>query len=445
MPGLVEYPEDPGKLDQLAADEVQERRKQIDAAWRYYEGNHKRPLKVKPGQPDDNVILNVCRKAIEQAVALLFGEPPGFEVGNETLDERLAALWAANDPAILLHNLGLQGGLTGHVFVKLVPSLASGLDTAGRQPTRPAGVKLVLLNPRLVTVWWKPDDMEKVTAYTVGWEAGDTSYRQDMVNAGNAWLVRDLVRERGRAWELQAETRWGYPWAPVVEWQNMPDPEEYYGDPDLVRPELNDALNFLASNTMRILKFHAHPKTIGTGMRSSDVQATEVDGFWTVPNPDAQIANLEMESDLGSSLAFLQLLQGWFFSEHRAVDMQSFAADLGNITNFGLRTLYKDALDKLASKRALYGKGLADISERMLALTGAQGRPAINWPDPLPFNDQEEIAGIQTEMALGLLSKQSAAGLRGRDWELEQQRIADETVNEDDIGTRLLAAFERGQ
>ena len=40
------------------------------------------------------------RKAIEQAVALLFGEPPGFEVGNETLDERLAALWAANDPAI---------------------------------------------------------------------------------------------------------------------------------------------------------------------------------------------------------------------------------------------------------------------------------------------------------------------------------------------------------
>ena len=43
------------------------------------------------------------------------------------------------------------------------------------------------------------------------------------------------------------------------------------------------------------------------------------------------------------------------------------------------------------------------------------------------------------------LVEAQAAGLRGRDWELEQHRMADEAVNQDDIGTRLLAAFERGQ
>ena len=75
MPGITEYPmEKPETLDELANEEMEQRRKAIDAAWRYYEGNHRRPLKVEPGQPDDNVILNVCRKAIEQAVALLFGE-----------------------------------------------------------------------------------------------------------------------------------------------------------------------------------------------------------------------------------------------------------------------------------------------------------------------------------------------------------------------------------
>jgi hypothetical protein len=431
----MEYPtEKPGELDRLAEGEMTARRKAIDAAWAYYEGNQKRPLKVRPGQPDDNVILNVCRKAIEQAVALLFGEPPTFEIGGqgeENEDEMLEAVWTDNNMPIFLHNLALQGALTGHVFVKLAPV--------------EGGVRFVLLNPRMVTVYWRPDDMDQVTAYSISFEQGDTALRQDIVNEGSSWLVRDLARQRGKDWTVVNETFWGYPWAPIVEWQNLPDPEEYYGDPDLVRPELNDALNFLASNTMRILKFHAHPKTIGTGMRATDLQATDVDGFWSVPNPEAQIKNLEMQSDLGSSMAFLQFLQGWFFSEHRAVDMASFTKDMGNITNFGLRTLYKDATDKLATKRALYGQGLADISERALALMGYAARPVVNWPDPLPFNDQEEITGIQTEMGLGILSKETAASLRGRNWEQEQERIEQEEAMSDNIGNRLLAAFERGQ
>ncbi len=441
MPGLMTYPmEKPGELDRLAEGEANERRKAIDTAWAYYEGNHKRPLKVRAGQPDDNVILNLCRKAIEQAVALLFGQLPEFEIGAQADDEEdqmLRALWVANDAPILLHNLALQGALTGHVFVKLVPEL----DAGGQL----ASVRFLLLNPRMVTVFWRPDDMAQVTAYTIGFEQGDTTMRQDLVNMGNVWLVRDLQRERGKDWQVTNEVVWGWPWAPIVEWQNLPDPEAYYGDPDLVRPDLNDAINFLASNTMRILKFHAHPKTIGTGMRASDLQETNVDGFWSVPNTDAQIKNLEMQSDLGSSLAFLQLLQGRFFSEHRAVDMTTFAKDMGNITNFGLRTLYKDALDKLATKRALYGQGLADLSERALALLGHVGRPVVTWPDPLPFNDQEEIAGIQTEMGLGILSKETAAGLRGRDWEQEQERIEQEEAMSDNIGNRLLRAFDQGQ
>lgn len=436
MPGLAEYPlNDPDQLTKLATDELAARRKAIDSAWAYYEGNHRKPLKVKRGQVDDNVILNVTRKAIAQAISLLFGELPTFEIGKDDQDDEdqlLADLWTANDAQILLHNMALNGALGGHVFVKMVPAEA-------------IGVRLLLLNPRQVSVFWQPDDMQVVTAYVIGYQLSDTEVRQDIVRMDGGWLVRDLARERGRNWEIKQELMWGFPWAPIVDWQNLPDPEEYYGDPDLVRPELNDALNFVASNTMRIIKHHGHPKTIGTGMRASEVQETAVDGFWSVPNPDAKIANLEMQSDLGSSMAFLQLLQQWFFAEHRAVDLASFGADLGNLTNFGLRTMYKDALDKLGTKRALYGKALADISERSLALMGMVGRPTITWPDPLPFNDAEEIVGIQTEMGLGILSKETAASLRGRKWELEQERIAEETAASDNIGSRLLAAFERGQ
>lgn len=435
MPGLAEYPlNDPDRLTKLASDELATRRKAIDSAWSYYEGNHRKPLKVKRGQTDDNVILNVTRKAIAQAVSLLFGELPTFEIGDNKQspeDEWLAEFWKANDAEILLHNMALQGALGGHVFIKLVPSETS--------------VRVLLLNPRQVTVFWQPDDMQTVNVYMIGYQLGDTEYRQDIVRTDGGWLVRDLVRERGRGWEIKQDLKWGFPWSPIVDWQNLPDPEDYYGDPDLVRPELNDGVNFIASNTMRIIKFHAQPKTIGTGIRASEVLETAVDGFWSISNPDAKIFNLEMQSDLGSSMAFLQLLQQWFFAEHRAVDMASFAADLGNLTNFGLRTIYKDALDKLKTKRALYGKGLADISQRAMALKAMAARPTITWNDPLPFNDAEEIAGIQTEMGLGILSKETAASLRGRDWELEQERIAEETAANDNIGSRLLAAFEKGQ
>jgi hypothetical protein len=441
MPGLRLYPyDDPASLERLANDEQQARTKQIDAAWDYYEGRHKKPLKVRAGQVDDNVILNVSRKVIEQAVSLLFGKTPGLEIGDkgdQPEDVRLAEIWEANHQDILLHNMALQGALTGHVFVKLQPEVAPASQGV-------SGVRFVLLNPRMVSVFWRPDDMGQVTAYTISYTDGDADFRQDMIDEGDVWLVRDLRKERGRGWEVVNEVVWGWPWAPMVEWQNLPDPEEYYGDPDLVRPELNDAINFLASNTNRIIKFHAHPKTVGIGMRASDLQETTVDGFWSVPNPAATINNLEMQSDLSSSMGYLQMLEGWFFSEHRAVDMTSFAKDLGNITNFGLHTLYKDAMDKLETKRSLYGAALADMSERALALVGMTARPVVSWPDPLPFNDQEEIAGIQTEIGLGILSRETAASLRGRDWEQEQERIEQEAAAEDNIGARLMRAFDQG-
>ncbi len=48
MPELLEYI--PDKLIDLSNDERQERAKFIHAGWQYYDGNMRKPLKVKPGQ-----------------------------------------------------------------------------------------------------------------------------------------------------------------------------------------------------------------------------------------------------------------------------------------------------------------------------------------------------------------------------------------------------------
>jgi hypothetical protein len=45
---------------------------------------------------------------------------------------------------------------------------------------------------------------------------------------------------------------------------------------------------------------------------------------------------------------------------------------------------------------------------------------------------------------MGITSKQSAADALGLDWEQETARMENETASDDNIGARLLRAFEQG-
>lgn len=437
MPELREYPiSDPGALDDLAGKEVQQRTGLIETAWKYYDGYHKKQLKIQAGQPDDNVILNLVSKMTDQSVSLLFGSPPQFELdeNEDTAEEQLLTnIFKANQLPILLHNTALSGALSGHCFWKIIPEDDS--------------IRIINLAPRLVTVFWNPDDRGAVMCYRIAWENSEGQWtRQDIVRLDESWLIRDMIKPaQVRDWRLMAENTWGWGFAPVLDWQNLPESRAYYGAPDLANPALNDRVNFIASNILRIIKYHAHPKTIGVGMSADQVQESAVDSLWTVPATDARVFNLEMNSDLASSMRMLQSLQQAFYSEHRAVDLTVLSDKLGQITNFGLRTLFKDALDKLETKRELYGAALIEAVRRVLILAGVEApAPRLHWPDALPFNGLEEIQEIRQELELGLISKRTAANIRGRDWTVEQERLLDEQQGEENLGGILLRAFERG-
>lgn len=423
-------------LDEAAAREFAARREAIELAWRYYRREHHKPLKVRPGQIDDNVLVNMCREVVDQSVSMLFGTAPTIELSlAETTDAELAlrTVFERNGEAIFLQNLGTQGALAGHVFVKL-------------SPDADLGVRFVRLNPRNVTVFWAPDDYQRVTCYRIQYGDKEAQTRQDIVPLGATWLTRDLRKERDGNWMLLAETEWPWPWPPIVDWQNLPEPEGYYGEPDLINAALNDTLNFVASNNNRIIKFHGHPKTVGTGVRADDIKETAVDGFWAIPNPDAKVSNLEMKGDLAAAMGFLQFVQGSFYSEHRTVNLASMKDKLGQMTNFGLQVLFEGAMDKLGQKQALYGAGLVEISRRTLLLLGlGDHRPKATWPDPLPMNRLEMLEGLTTERDMGIVSKATAAADAGRDWDLEQKRLEAEKAGQENVGSLILRAFETGQ
>lgn len=438
MPELTTYPfEEPGLLDELGKTERSGRAEEIERAWRYYRRQHKAPLKVKPGTMDDNVIVNMARTVVNQSVSMLFGTPPTVEldeakdVPEETI---LQKVLKDNGGAILLQKLGTQGALAGHCFVKLSPDAE-------------LGVRLVRLDPKRVTVFWRADDYEQVTCYQINWREGETALRQDIVDLQGSWLVRDLRRDKDASnWTVSQETAWPWPWPPIVDWQNLPDAEMYYGQGDLVNPELNDSVNFLASNAQRVIKFHGHPRTIGVGVQANDIKATAVDGFWAIPNPQAEVFNLEMKGDLASTQAFLQFLQGSFWSEHNTVDLASMKDRLGQLTNFGLRVLFHSALDKLEQKQALYGDGIVEISRRvLLLLEQGEWQPRVVWADPLPTGKLELIQELAQEHDLGIVSLQTAAADAGRDWDVEQERKVEEEAAAGNVGELVIRAFNNGQ
>jgi hypothetical protein len=256
-----------------------------------------------------------------------------------------------------------------------------------------------------------------------------------------------MTRGGGRSWTVTNDVIWPFPWAQIVDWQNMPDPREYYGMPDLQNAALNDALNFVLSNTQRIIRYHAHPRTVGTGFNAANLtKAADVEALWTIPTPDAKVVNLEMQSDLASSMAFAASMQAQFWSEHRGFDLTSVKDKLGDLTNFGLRVLMGDAIGKTSTKQELYGLGLRAINRRALELLGygPDNVTAIVWPDILPSNMIEAAQVQQLLLGMGVTSKASAASALGLDWDEEQERMAGESAGDDDIGARLLRAFEQG-
>jgi hypothetical protein len=246
-------------------------------------------------------------------------------------------------------------------------------------------------------------------------------------------------------WQLVSDVIWPYDFAPIVDWQNLPNYLGYYGKTDLTSLEINDAINFTASNINMILKHHAHPKTIGTGVRNDQVKETAVQGFWSIESPDAKVYNLEMQSDLSASMNFLAFLRSEFFSQQRAVDAQSVKDKIGQLTNFGLRVLFSDAIQKNATKQLLYGYGIKELVYRSLILMGVSIDPNtidVDFQDPMPVNDKENSERVKLELESGVISKKTASEQLGYDWEEQAAELAEEKqASSASLGNSLLNAM----
>lgn len=429
-------------------EQERERLEAIDRNWKYYHGFHSAMLPTRAGQVNDNVTINLARLIVDKSASFLFGKEVTFELDHTDTtpeEEWLEAVWRRNRKMTFLMRLAVTGGVTGHVFIKIVP------DTQQGRPPR-----LVSIEPEYVTVSHAGEDIEDVWRYRIQWIERDRenramSRRQDIErDPGKArWQVINRIAYGSRRWEPDPEhpdTVWEYPWPPMIDCQNLVNPGAYWGLSDLEDLRQQDAINYIASKVQRILRYHAHPKTIGKAFDPDQVKVGE-DEMLVLPGENSDLFNLEMQSDLGSSLAFMDKLIQWFLATARTPRLDPAVVSVGALSGFALKVLYGDALEKAEVKRRTYGDMLVELNRRLCDLGGfgTEHYTEVYWQSPLPEDEREEQTRDQFELDYGLASKETVQARRNIDHEVEEQRMSEQEAAEGNVGAMLLRQFETGR
>lgn len=465
-------------LETAYRNEQGERNKTVEQGWNYYNGKHRQPLKKQSDGHDDNVIVNDIEILANKLVAFLIGDGVKFDAGGDDqegdADQDIKDLWQANRDEIFIDNLALSGIIEGHCAVLLLPQPPiEGNET-------PAFPRLVRVQQKHFAAFWDPFDVQYVLWYRLQTLSGGVGRRIDYVRGGIDEAERgfnhalpfwsELVWESKRKgtagsplgtgkdadWKLTGITPWGYPWPPIVDWQNMADPNRYYGRNDISSAiKLNDSLNFILSNVMRIIKHYADPKSIGIGFSVDELIPSQVGGFFTVnkPRSEADIYNLEMQSDGALSRWLAGLISESLWQSGGMIDPQAIKDRVGQLTNFGLQVLYTDAIKKTGKKRLLYEEGFEMINKRALELAGLPVPASITtvWPDVLPEDQVRQTEVLERELAAGIISKETFRERRGYDNKQEEGRLIEEQENNPNPLAGLLtgqgfnnAGFNRG-
>jgi len=428
-------------LSQIEEDD-RARQAQIKRAWQAYWGRLSKPLKVKTGDIDDNVNVNFCRVIVDKGISFLFGQDIEFEadeIRETSAEEWLDNVWRANRQMTFLQKVALNGAVAGHAFIKIVERPDSQL-------------KLIALDPETVTVRYSVDDFENVSAYVIRYPTRDPKtdkpilFRETIEQDRSRWVIRDEVSDAdGIAWRMTSETVWNYEFPPVVDCQNLPVPNEYWGASDLEEDviKLQRSINFILSNLARIIRYHAHPKTWGRGFAAKDLHIG-VDETIIFPSANAELRNLEMQSDLASSIELYKRLREALHEISRIPEVATGKLETtGQLSGSALQILYQPLLEKTETKRRTYGDMLVELNRRLLAMGGFGDEvfTTIHWPELLPFDPMQERQAALIDQQLGV-SNDTLLQRLGYDPDLERQK---REVSGDQLGDQLLPAFDRGE
>jgi hypothetical protein len=458
-PGLLNkngalLPPSPSYLQQ---QQEAERHERLNKAWKHYTGDLTGHFRNEPGQPDINVLSNRAMPIVDTGVDFLYGKTVTFEVllnGKPQKDAQavLDGCWGNdNRRMVTLSKLGQNGGIFGHAFGKIIEP-----QPDKRRPY----CRVVPLDPAQVTVMTQSDDCDTVQAYIIDYNAPaspafqqltvgrrqvivriDPDMDADDYFAGDDpdshWEISNWVRGPNNQWYQQgAPIIWEHPWAPVVDWQNLPLANAHWGMSDIPPniQHLNSVLNLALSNVNAIAKHHSFPWLYASGVGLGATIELAPGKITQLQAPEGKLGAVEAHGDLAGLLEFANDIRGDMDEQSRVPAVATGRMrDVPRVTSgVAFQMMYGPLLAKNTHKQRLYADGHEQLSLRMLSLcgfgdgTGQDGWQVVTkWPSPLP-NDDAATAQLVMAMLQADVSQHALYEVLHLDYDQEQEYRATE-------------------
>ncbi len=439
MANLVE-----NMLMEMLIDEELEHLKRLKNAWLRYQGDWPDPLKIPPSGVDYNLKANFAREFVQKSVSYLFGKEIMFELDSETHDRTpeekyLDTVWNENRMMTLLQKWGTNGSVTGQGFLMIDPPN----DENGRDLPR-----IINLEPEIVTAYYDDMDIDDVYRYrllfnTVDRESGKPVVRKKEIvqlEGGDAWSITDWEARPGDRTFVQVgdEVMWEWSFPPIVDNQNLPAPNEYWGESDLTddRLEMMHGINMLLSNVNKIVFFDAHKRIYANNGPNDGL------GTWNIGEiknfvGETELNVLDTSADIEAVLQFIDRVKDLLHEQMRVPAVAVGKVDsLGALSGVALEILYQPLVEMTATKRQTYGDALKEVNRRLLALADmGEMETTVIWPELLPVNEKEQAETAQIWAGIGV-SEETLMDRAGFDSERENERRDDavevESVNASD-------------
>jgi hypothetical protein len=433
----------------------------------YYDGDHPDQLKVKANAYDDNFTVNYIGLAIARGVSRLFNNGITFKLpeGAESQKEYLDQVWDANKQEQLLYQLGLNGAVYGTPFLKIVP------DGVVNKKTGQLVHRLIALDPEITKVETNPFDVDEPEKYIIEFsiktDVETKSYKEvtrqakeddfeDPENAAESWIVEHWImnKQTGDKWVLDPTNppyQWPYDFPPIIHWKNLPSLKASHGWRGSTDAEwaigVQNKLNFADSNINKTIRLNSAPPTIVTGVNVEPKMGTGPGSLSWFTNPETKAYNLQANADIAGSMSYADSLESGIFELMREVPPAVIKTLGSGLTNFVMRVLFSDAIDKTDTKRELYGDAILEINRRLLVLADNKNTDPgiIVWGSALPENPTEKIAEDTFLLNMGLVSKKTIAAKYDVDYDAEQTQLDIEAKQKNALGGNLLRDFIAGR
>ena len=407
------------------------------------------------------VIENDIAWRVQVMIDFLFGKMPILVSGavdehtRELVESLLDAAWESSGGLETLQDAALMAHVFGHVdFVVRVDEAA--LRAAGRRAARARGSRAALVelaneagrafrieavDPRRSVPVLDADDYRVLEGYVIHYERESNGVERvglrRGVLGGESW-GRRLKRESytevfgpgGReVWiggELVEHEDGGVfdGLVPVVHVQNQSQPLVYAGVGE-VEPliPLQDELNTRLSDRANRVTMQSFNMYLAKGIEGFDRAPVAPGTVWSTDNPEASIERFGGDASSPSEDRHIEQIRSALdkISGVPPVASGVVEARIGNLTSANaLRVTMVGLLAKTNRKRVTYGRGVRGVCELVLEAASRVGllelsmrdrSIRIDWPDPLPIDEQELAAAVRVRRELGVPTDRVAESL----------------------------------